>query len=90
MLGVILFGRGYKKRIAALEAKLSDKQTEPASDQPAEDSAAVYYLDAMGIVDMYIEVAISGMSDMARLSIRNEFPREFRTNPWRHAWRRQI
>ena len=47
----------------------------------SEDLAAVYYLDALGIVDMYIETAISGMSDMARLSIRNEFIDNFEQTP---------
>lgn len=81
MIGILLFGRNYKKRIATLEAKLAKlvKQQEPtpAAKQSIAESPTVDYLEAGDIIDRYIHLATHDKKDGVKLIIRRNFIERF-------------
>ena len=73
MISVLLFGRNYKKRIAALEAREVKQQAQTDTDQPVAESPTADYIEACGIIDEYIHSAILDMRDGVKISIKRDF-----------------
>ena len=65
MLGVLLFGRKYKQRIADLERRV-DEREQPQQKQKKEDSEkpkkVIDSMEAMYVIGQYLEPALRGNS----------------------------
>ena len=74
VIGTLLFGRNYKKRIAALEEQLAERQAaQPDTEQPVAESPTADYIEVDYIITSYIHSAILDMRDGVKISIRRDF-----------------
>lgn len=73
MIGVLRFGRGYKRRID----KLEKIQLRSEAGPDTKESASADYIEACGIVDAYIHTALHAKSDSVKLIIRKDFMERF-------------